>query len=180
MAVVPDELRDDATLLQTTIEEVADSGDYEAFDAPDVDAANDRLHQFELANCGWNVLEITAQDFSFGGLPDEVPTGPTSFEVENHGEDAHELVLIKRAEGVTEPVEELLELPDDEVMDKVSFLGVAEPVPGGEGTYLVADLEPGEYVAICFIPTGTRSLDGPPPEGPPHFAQGMVAEFTVS
>ena len=39
----------------------------------------------------------------------------------------------------------------------------------------VVDLEAGEYVAICFIPVGTVSFDGPPPEGPPHMMQGMVA-----
>ena len=52
-------------------------------------------------------------------------------------------------------------------------------MPPGEDGYAVVELEPGDYIALCFIPTGMTSDEGPPPEGPPHAMQGMVAEFTV-
>jgi hypothetical protein len=35
-------------------------------------------------------------------------------------------------------------------------------------------------MAVCFIPVGTVSFDGPPPEGPPHMMQGMVHQLTVT
>jgi hypothetical protein len=50
--------------------------------------------------------------------------------------------------------------------------------------------QPGGYIFICFIPVGTTELpslvpDATPnesllPDGPPHFVQGMVAEFSVT
>lgn len=49
-----------------------------------------------------------------------------------------------------------------------------------EDDYVVADLKPGDYVALCFIPMGMTNTDGPPPDGPPHAMQGMVAESTVT
>lgn len=54
-------------------------------------------------------------------------------------------------------------------------------MPPGEDGYAVVELEPGDYIAACFIPTGTTSEDGPPAgePGPPHALHGMVAEFTV-
>ena len=48
---------------------------------------------------------------------------------------------------------------------------------------MVADLAPGEYIALCFIPVGTSmSHDGEFVEGTgaPHFTEGMQHEFTVA
>ena len=57
------------------------------------------------------------------------------------------------------------------------------PMNGSVG-YAFLDLsESGEYAALCFVPTGTvMSEDGEVTEGsgPPHFVQGMIAEFNVS
>ena len=47
----------------------------------------------------------------------------------------------------------------------------------GSTDYVVADLEPGNYVVLCFLPVGMKAMDGPPPDGPPHFMEGMVAEL---
>lgn len=56
----------------------------------------------------------------------------------------------------------------------------------GDDDYFVADLEEGEYIALCFIPVGLTpeaaaavEEGGEEPQGPPHFTQGMRAEFTV-
>ena len=54
---------------------------------------------------------------------------------------------------------------------------IAGPLYDQEGM-LVADLAPGEYVAVCFIPVGTMpDHEG---TGPPHFVEGMKQEFTVT
>ena len=63
-------------------------------------------------------------------------------------------------------------------MEMITTVGGAFAQPGGK-TGLVADLTAGDYVAVCFIPVGTTSLDSTS-EGPPHAMQGMVAEFTVN
>ncbi len=80
-------------------------------------------------------------------------------------------------------MDELLALPEDEAESKVEFRGAAFAAPG-EHDVTFAQLEPGRYVMLCFIPTGTTSmemLDGEtPPDGAPHFTQGMVHEFEVT
>lgn len=49
-----------------------------------------------------------------------------------------------------------------------------------------ADLEPGRYGALCFLPVGSTpeavaaaEESGEEIDAPPHFTQGMLTEFTV-
>lgn len=180
-AVAPAELEDDVAVAVAAVEELGETGDFVGFgEDPETSAALERLHAFDLDNCGWNAVELTAKDYSFEGLPEELPSGLTSFELTNDGTEMHEIALLRKNEGVTESAEELLALPEEEALQKATFLGVAF-APPGSSEYQVADLEPGEYIALCFIPQGTVSEDTPPsPDAPPHFTLGMVHEFTVS
>ena len=41
---------------------------------------------------------------------------------------------------------------------------------GGQRGWITADLKPGDYVLICFIPGD---------DGVPHFSKGMLTSFTV-
>ena len=52
----------------------------------------------------------------------------------------------------------------------------------GDESLLISDFGPGDYAALCFIPSGTMMHDGEemPGDGPPHFIQGMKTEFTVT
>jgi len=62
----------------------------------------------------------------------------------------------------------------------MTFLGVAFAPPGGSNT-MFSDIEAGRYVMLCFVPTGATSFeDMESADGPPHFAHGMVEEFTVA
>lgn len=151
-------------------------------------------------NCGFASLDVLATDYAFGGIPDEVPAGPTVVSLTNDGEEMHEIILIRRNDGVTTPVEELLALPEEEAFAQVQFLSAAFAAPGEVG-HTVVDLAPGEYIALCFIPVGTTlevfeqmsaAMEAPAgsgaPEGSapagsepaPHFAHGMIQEFTVT
>jgi hypothetical protein len=80
---------------------------------------------------------------------------------------------------VTETFDEILELPEEESISKVTIFGPAIGPPGST-SYMLADLEPGEYVALCFIPQGMTSFEQEPPEAPPHVALGMKQEFAIS
>jgi hypothetical protein len=178
-AVAPAEVQGDVEVMTAALEQTA-AGDPSAFDVPDVVAAEGRLHAYDLETCGWATQDVQASEYSFADLPDEMAAGTTSFEFSNEGHEVHELIVVKKNDGVTDSAEDLLALPEDEAMGKVTMLGSPAFAEPGETDYKVVDLEPGDYIAVCFIPMGMTSADGPPPDGPPHFTQGMVAEFTVA
>ena len=135
---------------------------------------------------------MTAVDYDFEGLPETVPAG-TKISLVNEGNEPHEFVAMLIPADETRPVEDLVQLSEEELG---GVFGDAEPatvilaatgqtdVPGavvGDGTLT----EPGRYAIVCFLPTGSDDSilesEGPPPAGeaPPHAAQGMVAELTV-
>ena len=149
---------------------------------------------------------MTAQDYHFEGLPTSVPAG-SSLTLTNAGAELHEIILVRKNDGVTESFDELLALPEEEAFQKVTTAGVLFAAPGEsasmgiDATGAPAPMESitlvdeGEYLAICFIPQGTTempdfSAEAPPssdpaaasaaPQGPPHFLLGMKQEFTVA
>jgi hypothetical protein len=74
-------------------------------------------------------------------------------------------------------------LPEDEAMTKVNEVGGTFAATKGSNGLMVADLTPGEYIALCFTPAGTSiGDDGEFVEGPgaPHFTEGMQHEFAVA
>jgi hypothetical protein len=178
LATAPAEIADDGEILSGALDQVA-AGNPSAFDVPEVVAAAERVHQYDLATCGWDSREVEATDYAFATIPDELPEGVVSFEFSNAGSEVHELLVVKKNEGTTESAEELLAMEPDEAFTKVTMIGEPAFAPPGESDYKVVDLEPGEYIALCAIPTGMTSDDGPPPDGPPHFVHGMATEFTV-
>jgi len=180
LAAAPDEVQADLDVQSDALDEMVETGDFAVFETPEVAAAAAAAHQFDLDTCGWEAVAVNAADYSFAGLPDEMDAGVASFELTNGGAEMHEMVLLRKNDGVTETFDELLALPEEEAMQKVTMVGLAGPVPPGEPGYAVVDLATGDYMAVCFIPVGTVSFDGPPPEGPPHMMQGMVHQLTVA
>jgi hypothetical protein len=149
------------------------------------------------------LVTVTGSEYAFGDLPASVPVG-TSLAFTNTGAEVHELILARKNDGVTESWEELLALPDEEALQKVTTVGPLFAAPGeaaafGIGptgptsmTALTVD-QPGDYLALCAIPQGMTELPdfgaaapsaGPAtsmaPQGPPHFVLGMFQEFTVT
>lgn len=188
---------------------VAESpGPEDSFPSPEFNEAYGTIVQYVRDHCGFNELSILAQDYSFGGIGGEVAAGPTVIELDNEGTEYHEIIMFRRNEGVTESVDELMALPDDEVFGKITFAAAATAAPGTIG-YGVTDLTPGDYIGLCFIPQGSTpdavaemmaesSVPGDSTMtmpagsepvgtdgggeggfGPPHFMLGMVVEFTV-
>ena len=139
-------------------------------------------------------LEVTAVDYAFEGLPDTVPAGTTLTFTNTSEAELHELVAMRIPDEETRPLEELLTLPESELMS--IFTGPPATVllaaPGGEQISAVGDgtlAEPGRYALVCFVPTGadptayleSAGPDGPPDAagGPPHIVHGMHAELVV-
>lgn len=140
-------------------------------------------------NCGYTVIDATATEYAYAGVPEEVPAGPAIINMTNLGEEFHEFILFKKADGVTDAPVDIISLPEEEMAAKAMFAAAAFGPPDAVA-HGVADLTPGEYFAICFLPEHATpeimaQMDGPDsslPEGagPPHFTHGMVVEFTVT
>ncbi len=172
-ALAPEEIRTDVNVIVDGMVRIRDTGDFKVLEEERVVSATRRVHAFELENCGWARQDVVAVDHAYRGLPRSVAGGPRSFELENEGKETHELVVLKINDNVTDPVDKLLELPREQVGVRVTNAGSASAQPG-EQSFVVADLTPGRYALVCFIPVGGVS------EGPPHFTRGMQAELRVS
>ena len=141
-------------------------------------------------------VEVTATDFAYVGLPTEVAAG-TAFTLRNDSAvELHELVAFRIPDDDTRTVDELVQLPPEELgafFANVATVIIAPPNEAGfpvEGTGTLT--EPGRYGIICAIPTGAdpaeyleaaAASEGGPPDvagGPPHFVNGMFAELTVT
>jgi hypothetical protein len=179
----PEAVSDAADELGDTALEPLLEGEAEAFNSDETFAAYTDLVGQSVGECQFGELAVTAVDYAFQGVPATLPAGTYAPELTNEGSEQHEMIVFRKAPGVTEPIAELLELPEEEAGSKFVFAGAAFAPPGDSGAALV-ELEPGDYAMVCFIPVGSVG-DAPPEDsegdegGAPHFTQGMVAEFTV-
>lgn len=146
-------------------------------DSPEVDEALGTINQFVADNCGYPVYDVTGREYEFTGVPSTVDTGVNLFRFTNEGAELHEMAIL-RIKG-DESIEELLELPERQAEKKIQFMGGTFAEQNGTGIAYVDFKKPGRYAAVCFIPVGTVDPEAEPPEGPPHAAEGMVAEFEV-
>ncbi len=122
---------------------------------------------------------IDLGDFYFGGLHDAM-AGQQLWEVTNSGKQPHMLVLLKVPDGTT----------GDQVMATIMSEGGATPaanvipesdvqalstgvllLSSGQTMWLPVDLDPGTYVALCFVTD--------PNTGQPHVMEGMYSLFTI-
>jgi hypothetical protein len=125
----------------------------------------------DAAECGWPSVDVTAVDYGFSGLPEQIEGGPTRFRLTNTApSELHELVVLRKHDPAMS-TSDLVELGED-MLGVVDVVGGAMIESGGTSS-VALDLTAGEYVAICFIPTGGD------PSGAPHLAHGMLAEFSV-
>jgi hypothetical protein len=158
---------------------------FAAYAQDDVEQAIDEINAFENETCGVEHddttppegasrdieadatrVDVTATDYAFD-IP-AVEAGRTSFVLTNEGHEAHFLLIVKLAEGVT--LAQALESEDDSMIEGIWETGIA--APDGEDEEVISfDVEPGNYGALCFI-SG--------PDGTPHAFMGMQKEFTVS
>jgi hypothetical protein len=169
--LAPEEVAPQFDTAMEAMRGVAGGGDPSAFDT--VDTTD--IHAYDLDNCGWATSDVTMQEFAFVGVEDEYEAGAHSFELTNDGGEAHVLVVVRKAEGVTKTWDEILAEGEESTSYEQVTAGFAPP---GATGYAVADLAPGEYLALCPIPEGTTATaEG---SGPPHFVHGMRHEFTVS
>lgn len=168
-----------ADALLTPISALDEDGFFAVTESDDYIADVDVINEFVTSDCDVGAIEVIAVDYAFEADLDGVEAGTTAFEFTNEGSEFHEMLLMKINDGVTESVEELLAMSEEESAELATFVGVSFAAPGASST-MFADLEDGRYVMLCFIPTGTTSMeDAETTDGAPHFMNGMVREFNI-
>ena len=124
-----------------------------------------------LAEAPATDVTIKLTDYAFEPSP-ALTQGRHTIMVENAGPQPHELVLLKLAPGKkAEDFGRWAETgmkgpPPAEPLGGVAFLD-----KGSEG-FFTADLSPGDYGFICFVPDAK--------DGRPHLAHGMMKTVTVN
>ena len=171
-----DEVGDDVEKVVAASQKLRATGDPRPFESPALKATRTTIGGYYYATCSGEKAEVKGVDFGYEGVKDSYEPGAIRMKFLNEGKEEHELVLVKKNPGVKESFDELLELPEEKAAAKVEFLGGEEAAPGEEA-FVNADLTPGDYLMVCFIPEG--SLPGKEGKGKPHFELGMKKELIV-
>ena len=120
------------------------------------------------------VVGVSLTDYAFTfNVGSVVQPEVLMFQVRNDGTEPHEIVLFRMPEGAETADDVAAMLKDDpegSFMSDDAFIGATFAMPGEQSNLTLVGLEPGKYVAICFIPG---------PDGQPHYAHGMIGEFEV-
>jgi hypothetical protein len=118
-------------------------------------------------------LTVNMVDFAFT-IPSEVNAGEQTWQVANRGEQLHHISVAKFKPGKTmDDVMAFMETQEGDMpIDEVYHLAALGP---GESNYIYLNLEPGAYVALCFMPDHKGEATGQP-----HIALGMVQAFAVA
>ena len=114
-------------------------------------------------------LSLTLKDFKIE-LPDEIKAGKQTWEVANEGPQAHEVMIVKLAEGKTLDDVLAFEQAPHGQPPFVNLTGFQAINPGQSG-WLNLDLDPGNYAAVCHVPD--------PASGIAHEHLGMNKAFIV-
>jgi hypothetical protein len=126
---------------------------------------------------------VEAIDFDFT-IPDTVAAGPQIWQVTNTGSQPHHMILERLPGPVTEEqIDELISFefgmapagatPSPNLPNTDDFLpaGGMGVISSGQTAWIELNLEPGNYIAVCFIPDQETGM--------PHLAMGMYELFTV-
>lgn len=173
----PEEISDDVTTAADSVRQALSDGDPAALESEEFEQADDAIDEYMLAECGFEQVEATGVDYEYEGLPDSVPAGVVAVTLTNEGTELHEIGIARINDDVTEPIDQLLSLPEEEVFTKLELKGVTVVEPGQSETTFMR-MDEGRYGAACFIPEGTMSMEMPG-MGAPHFTMGMFAQFTA-
>jgi plastocyanin len=119
-------------------------------------------------------LNIGAKEYAFTA-PASVESGFVKVSLDNTGKLGHQAQLLRLNDGVTLQQLGAAAAGDptgEKVLQLVSIKGGVNAIAPGAKQSAVSKLDPGQYLAVCFLPT---------PDGKStHIAQGMQAPFTVT
>jgi hypothetical protein len=117
------------------------------------------------------IVTVHAKDFSFD-MPRTVKSGTSLWRLVNDGKEMHHLLIIKLDKGKTAAdFAATMKKPGPMPAWAHSVGGPNPALPGGSVDATLT-LDPGEYLATCFVPS--------PGSPAPHVTKGMVVPFTVT
>jgi hypothetical protein len=115
---------------------------------------------------------VHAKDFSFDA-PKTIAAGQTSFQLVNDGKLLHHLQIMKLEQGKTfADLEAAMKNPAGPPPNWLVSVGGPNAATPGSTIEATLNLEAGNYVIACFIPS--------PGDPTPHMAKGMIQPLTVS
>ena len=176
IAAAPDDLVDTVTELKSEAQPQFEDAESEASDKT-LELYSDAI-AWAGENCDVENLDVTATEYKYDGIPDELETGYHVLNFSNDGQEQHEMFTFKINDGVTDSLDEIFAGPEEEIFGKITPVNAAFAPPGGSDTGSWNLTSPGNYAVVCFIPVG--SVGETEGDGPPHLAEGMVHEFTVT
>jgi hypothetical protein len=118
----------------------------------------------DTAVVGVNLTEY-AFEFNIASI---VESEVVMLHVINAGAEAHEIVIFRASDTVTV---DAITADAESALADAEFIGALQvPNPGEQADLALVGLEPGKYIAVCFLPDAN---------GTPHFQEGMIAEFEI-
>jgi hypothetical protein len=116
-------------------------------------------------------VTVTLSDYKFD-LSGPIASGKQTFVVRTGAGQPHELELIQLASGKT--AKDMLDWIGNNMKGPPPGrpIGGAAPAVPGTAVYFTADLTPGKYMLVCFLPDKG--------DAKPHFVHGMVKTVNVT
>jgi len=151
-------------------------GDPAVFESADFAGAVGEVGSYFFDHCELAAqIEVTGADYAYAGIPQEVDAGVVGIRFVNisTGDEPHELFLMRRPDGDTRSVDDIALLDQETVFAEYQPVGVAFANAPESSMTVLLNLEAGEYIAVCNLPTkGDETV--------PHSHNGMVAELSVA
>jgi hypothetical protein len=159
------------------------SGDPAAFDTPEFASAQAAMYPYVADACDYGLIDATAGDSSFTGVPANLKAGRSVLVLHNQSTlgEYHEIALVKLVPDADVSAEDFINMPEGDATPLIdpSSYGIGAFAAPGESTGSVVNLSAGRWIYACFVPGGTTTPDTPG-EGPPHAMNGMYGEITVT
>jgi plastocyanin len=118
-----------------------------------------------------STVSVNAREYAYDA-PDTIPAGLTRIRMQNVGQEDHQAQLLKLNAGVTLPqFQAALQKGPDAALSIATAEGGPNAEKAGQASEAVQNLQPGQYVFLCFVPA---------PDGVPHLAKGMIKPVQVT
>jgi hypothetical protein len=165
-----------ATYASATIQSLS-TLDFSATQTIEFATADDAIDAALLSDCGFEPMPVTATNYEYLNIKEEMPAGETALTLSNDADQVHEISIARIKDDIDMTARDILMLGEEDALDAIDLVAYAAAPPGGSETAFL-NLAPGRYYAVCFTPTGTTSFHEAG-DGPPHFLHGMLKEFVV-